>query len=232
MTWSAALKEARSAEEPTLVVHPPLESPESVALLAGSFDPPTIAHLALARAALGHAERAALVYSVRTLEKEGSGLSEPLLREPARLAAMRAMASLDERITVGVASHGLLLDQAVAARFLWPNARLFAAVGSDKVIQLLDPRWYEDRDQALDRLFEEATVLYGVRAGDGERLDAALSAAFRWRDRLLRLDVDPEVAAVSSRLVRERLRSGRDVDALVPASIRGLLAGQLGRSSI
>ena len=223
MTWRSSLDRVRSSREPVLEVRPPLDAPAGVALLAGSFDPPTIAHLALARAALARAERVVLVYSVRTLQKEGPVPGEPLLDHVARVAAMEAVAGQDARFSVAVASHGLLADQARAARALWPAAHLFLAMGSDKVLQLLDPRWYPDRDAAVDRLLDEATVLYAIRSGDLGRTEATLAAFPRWRDRFVRLDVDPEVAAVSSRLVRERLRAGQEVGPLVPDAVRGLL---------
>ena len=50
--WKPLLEELRQAERPRLVVVPePKAEPASVALLAGSFDPLTVAHEAMAEAA-------------------------------------------------------------------------------------------------------------------------------------------------------------------------------------
>jgi nicotinamide-nucleotide adenylyltransferase len=223
VTWEAALQRARSAGAPTLEVVPPIDRPESVALLSGSFDPPTVGHLALARAALARADRLVFVYSVRTLQKEGPGHLQPLLPPARRLWALDALAGIDDRFSVGVASHGLLLDQVVAARARWPRGRLVVVIGSDKVVQLVDPKWYVDRDVALGRLVEEAEILYALRTGDGERLEAALASVGHWRKRFVRLEVEPAVAAVSSRMVRELVRAGRPAAHLVPGPVRPLL---------
>jgi nicotinic acid mononucleotide adenylyltransferase len=120
---------------------------------------------------------------------------------------------------VALCSHGLLADQASAAAEAFPNARLVFGVGSDKVVQVLDPRWYDDRDRALDRLFVRAEVAYAMRSGDQERVARALAAAGRWRARIRFLVVDASLAALSSRAVRVALRRGEDVSSLVPGEV-------------
>ena len=107
-----------------------------------------------------------------------------------------------------------------------PGAELFLAMGSDKVLQLLDPKWYEDRERTLDGLFAEARVLYAARAGDQALVAEALAAPQnrRWRDRFERLEVAPEAAAVSSRMVRELIRKGSEVGHLVPPEVRPFVA--------
>ena len=220
---SRAVQGLREVERPTLVLISPLPDPppDRVALLAGSFDPITVAHDALAAAALTQADLVLLVYSVRTLPKEGSS-PDPLLAESDRLDALTRFARSRPGLAVALASHGLLADQAAAARDRFPDAELLLAMGSDKVLQLLDPVWYPDRDATLQRLFEEARVLYTVREGDHQRLAAALAAPENagWGDRFEPLPVPPEVAAVSSRLVRERRAAGLDVGHLVPPDLR------------
>jgi hypothetical protein len=94
-------------------------------------------------------------------------------------------------------------------------------MGSDKVLQILDPSWYEDRDAALESMMGMARVLYAVRTGDERNVERTLSLPgnVRWRDRFERLPVRPEVAEVSSRTVRDLVRKGRDVSPLVPPEI-------------
>jgi len=200
--------------------------PRSVALLSGSFDPPTVGHVGLAEAAAEGSELVVLVYSVRTLPKEGA-TSPPLLSEQERVQALEVLCGGgSRRLAAAVCSHGLLLDQAAAAALRFPGAVLHVVVGSDKALQMLDPRWYDDRDGALERLFALADVRYAVRGGDEGAVEAALELPenTRWRGRFRRLEIAPEISAVSSRYVRDRVRAGGDVTDLVPPEVLSYLS--------
>jgi nicotinamide-nucleotide adenylyltransferase len=225
MGFEQQIEELRTARRPMLIVEPDPGDPASVALLSGSFDPLTIAHAHLAERAMAVAEAVVLVYAVDTLPKEGAA-APPLLPVPDRLEVMRRYARSEQRRFLGLCSHGLLADQAEAAGERFPGAELWMVTGSDKVQQLFDPRWYEDRDEALERLFARARVLYAERAGTEGVVDDLLARPEneRWRDRLRRLDVPPEIAGLSSRMVRELVRRGDDVLALVPPEAREAVA--------
>lgn len=219
------LAELRGAARPRLVVLGDVPTPpRSVGLLAGSFDPPTVAHVALAEGLRREAELVLLVYSVRTLPKEGRA-APPLLTEEARLEALRAVCARRPGILPAVCSHGLLADQVAAAAERFPGARLLLALGSDKALQLLDPRWYGDRDQVLDALFALAEVRYAVRPGDEGRVEAALreEANARWRRRFRRVELPPEATEAASRRIREALRRGVPPEHLVPPEVRRFL---------
>ena len=231
---AAALAELRRPGPPRLEVLLPGEigppDPAVVGLLSGSFDPPTIAHRALARGLVQMGcELVLLVWSVRTLPKErapGGDPSPPLLDAAVRIDCLAALAgSCSGGLGVALSSHGLIAEQAEAAARRFPGARLVVGMGSDKVLQLLDPRWYEDRTAALDHLTALATVAYAARAGEEEMVRKALAdpANARWRHAFASLHCDPAVAAVSSREVRSRLRAGEDVSALVPPEVLRLL---------
>jgi nicotinamide-nucleotide adenylyltransferase len=222
MSLEATLAELRAAAEPTLIVEADPGSPLRVAMLPGSFDPITIAHTALAEAAAARADLVVLIYSARTVDKE-EGTEPPLLKEQERIRAVRDVCAGREVWTLALCSHGLLVDQVDAARGRFPEAELRLVIGSDKVLQVLDPKWYGDADTALTRLFSQADVMYAVREGEAAAVQAALGANARWSDKFLRLDVPPEVAAISSREVRSRLREGQDVTHLVPLEARWTL---------
>ncbi|MFN2545686.1 MAG: hypothetical protein ABR600_14105 [Actinomycetota bacterium] len=224
---SSALQELRDADVPTLVVHPEVHGePQVIVLLSGSFDPITVAHLAVADAAAAteNAELVLLVYSARTLPKD-PGAPEPLLDEEGRLESIRRLAVHRPRYAMGLCSHGLLAEQvaAVAARF--PRARIAVAMGSDKLLQVLDPSWYEDRDAVLRGMFVHAELRYALRTGDDGAVEEALAhpsnAAFVARIRALAVPRD--VADVSSRMIRELVANGEDPSDLVPEAIRSLL---------
>jgi hypothetical protein len=163
-----------------------------------------------------------LVWSPATLPKEagpGGAPAAPLFEPEERIASLLAYGAARLNVAVALCSHGLYSDQAEAAAAAFPGARLVFGLGSDKLRQLFDPRWYRDRDAALARLFAVADVAYAVRAGDEAAVGELLAGEDRWRPRLRRLHLDPVVAGVSSRSVRRDLRRGADVTALVPDQV-------------
>lgn len=195
----------------------------SVGLVAGSFDPMTVAHASLAEAL--RTDLTLLVWSPATLPKEagpGGSPSPPLLEPEEVLASLLSWCRPRPWARVAVASHGLLVDQVEAAEASFPRSRLILGVGSDKLRQLVDRRWYEDRDAVLDRLFDRAEVAVAPRAG--EALNVAADAP-RWSDLIRTVRLPPEVAAVSSRAIREAVRAGEDVSASVPPEVLAFLEG-------
>jgi cytidyltransferase-like protein len=212
------MESLRASMRPALLVQHMGRAPARVAVLPGSFDPITIAHAALAEAAAAWADLTILLYSVRTIAKEET-VEPPLLSEPDRIRSLQAFSRGKAGLEVGLCSHGLLVDQVRAARDRFASARLRLAVGSDKLLQLLDPTWYEDPEAALAALFEQAEVMYALREGEEPAVKRALADVrnAKWSGRVQQLDVPPNVASVSSRLVRSLARQGRDVGRFVPA---------------
>ena len=224
MDSALLVRRARHAVRPRLDLLPDPGPLRSLAILSGSFDPITVGHEALAREAVARAGMVALVYSVRTLPKERSD-PPSLLNEEARLEVLERFCAARPAHALGVASHGLLWEQVEAAAQRFPDADLWLVMGSDKVLQLLDPKWYDDRNAVLRDLFAKARVLYGDRAGQEGRVEAVLRLAPNrtWSDRVERILLPPEVASVSSRVVRELLRRGEVVDELLPPEARAAL---------
>ncbi|HWG73421.1 MAG TPA: hypothetical protein VG184_05135 [Acidimicrobiales bacterium] len=118
----------------------------AAAAYPGSFDPPTVAHLAVATAAWRQAglERVDLVISEAPLGKEG--LAVATLAD--RLAVLSEVAATRRWLGARTTNARLLVD--VAAGY---DAVI---VGADKWAQVIDPAWYggsaEARDEALARL--------------------------------------------------------------------------------
>jgi cytidyltransferase-like protein len=227
MDPAEALRAMRSSTRPAvrlLEAPPPTGSPRAVALLPGSFDPPTVGHVALAEAAARAVDLVLLVYATAPLPK-APGAPPALLDEPSRIEALARLARARPGLGAAVASHGLLVDQVEAVGDALPGSRIVLVVGSDKLLQVLEPVWYEDRDAALRRLFDRAVVRYAVRGRDDEAVRRALAdpANAPWAGSIGRLDLSGGVAEVSSSLVRERLRRGEPVDRLVPPEVLPLL---------
>lgn len=197
-------------------------SPGRVGLVSGSFDPMTLAHAALADALRSAAELVLFMYSPQTLPKEVGPGGEPgpsLLSPKDRVTSLLAYCRSRAGLGVALCSHGLYVDQAEATAGAFPGAEIVFGVGSDKVLQLLDPAWYENRDVALDRLFSLARIAYAVREGEEDRLAGALEGVSRWRDRMEPLPFPPDLAGLSSRRVRQEVAGGGDVAELVPSEV-------------
>jgi len=154
----------------------------------GSFDPLTVAHLAIADAAVRRfdLERLDLVISRLALAKDHAGHAPVEERVAAIDAAARAGRP---RLHAAVTDKRLIADIA--------EGYDVCVLGSDKWHQLWDPAFYADsvaeRDAALARL---PTLAVAVRDGVPLPSEAAV----------VLLDVAPEHGRVSSTAVRE----GRD----------------------
>jgi nicotinic acid mononucleotide adenylyltransferase len=123
----------------------------------GSFDPPTIAHLAVAEAAVRQAglDRVDLVLARRTLGKDHLDAASVERRR----ALLLAVAADRPWLGVAVTDDRLIVDQAEGYDAV--------IMGADKWAQVVDPAWYGGsraaRDAAVARL---PRVLVAPRAGD------------------------------------------------------------------
>ena len=112
----------------------------------GSFDPPTVAHLAIAEAAVRecHLDRVDLVLSEQALGKEDAAHA----RLADRVTVLRSMAAARPWLGVAVTAATLLVDVAAGYDVV--------VMGADKWAQVVDPAWYGGsearRDEALRRL--------------------------------------------------------------------------------
>ena len=147
----------------------------------GSFDPPTVAHLAIADAARDAATLDALDLAVSRVALGKTATAQRPL--DARVAALERLASSRPWLRVVVTEAQLITDIAAGYDVV--------IMGADKWAQVCDPAWYGGsvaaRDDALTRL---PRVLVAPRAGfavEGAEL----------------LEVDPAHAEVSSSAARD-----------------------------
>ena len=150
----------------------------------GSFNPPTNAHLALLKQAgainwaptarqylLTPGQENLPVYlyaaiSRHTIDKET--VERPLLLDRVMLLDTVVHRHLRET-GILLFNRGLYVEEAEAIRASFPEvARLFFLIGFDKIVQILDPRYYKDRDTALRELFALAELLVAPRGDAGE----------------------------------------------------------------
>lgn len=194
-----------------------------IALLPGSFNPPTSAHLLLAERALGDGfDTVVFVLARTTAGKQNTGL---MLED--RIAALQSM--IPPRAAIAVTSASLYCDQAEAAAAAFGRAELSILTGSDKLEQIFDASWYGARDQSLQRLFRFARLVVAPR---GNGADGARALLERPENRAFASHVDflplhPAVGDLSSTRVRGLLASGSDPAGLMPAAVASLI-GRLG----
>lgn len=157
-------------------------------MLPGTFDPLTVAHLALADAAREVAGLAALDLSVSRTALGKEHLDPARLE--VRLGTLRRTAA-PHGLGVVVTAAQLLVDVAEGYDVV--------VVGADKLAQVLDPAWYGGdagrRDEALERL---PTVAVARRAGH----DLALLRAASNLVDLVVVDLPEWMGEVSSTAVR------------------------------
>lgn len=152
----------------------------SVVVFPGSFNPPTTAHLALLKQAqrfianstlstlAGKRGRKVYLYaamSKRTTDKE-------LVERPLMLDRIMLLRLLLRRYVphagIMLFNRGLYVEQAQTIRAAFPDVgRVYFLVGYDKIVQILDPLYYEDRDASLRELFGLAHVLVAPRGVSG-----------------------------------------------------------------
>jgi len=167
---AAALARARMPGPPRLeLVAGTLAPGRRHGLLAGTFNPFTRAHAALAVAGRrAGCERVVLAMAPVSLDKQEVERAHPV----DRLDWARAWAARHPWAAVAVASHPLLVDMAEALRAAGAG-EVVLLVGADKAAQLVDPRYYTDAEAALTRLAAAATILVADRAGHAHPLPIA-----------------------------------------------------------
>lgn len=203
-----------------------LSSLKRVGILSGSFNPPTIAHLELARFAQEsfNLDRVFFTLSPVTVDKERI---EGLMLED-RLLLLELIASVLGWAGVAVVNRGLYFEQARAFRsLLGKSARISFIAGMDKLIQILDPRYYQDREAALRALLTEAQLLIAMRGNlDMSDLEKILNRPENepYRDRVFPFILPPEVREVSSSALRRGITEGRGFQPKVAKVVADFIA--------
>jgi nicotinate-nucleotide adenylyltransferase len=198
-----------------------LEHPATIGVVGGTFNPPHLAHLALARyaqEALG-LERVALMPAYASPFKAAA--PDPGPEHRLRMCALLvketpAISACALEINRGGVSY--TVDTLSAIHASHPDAELTFIVGADTASTL--PSWREPA-----RLLELATLAVAVRngAGRGEVLHS-LEALRVDPERVRALDM-PQLDVSSSR-ARERVAAGDPVEELLGREVAAYIAEQ------
>jgi nicotinate (nicotinamide) nucleotide adenylyltransferase len=188
------------------LIVPPQTTPKRLGILAGSFNPPTRAHVALARAALSAVDNVLFVLPRLFPHKpyEGASLDE-------RVSMLRTVTSCEPRLSAAVSVQGLFIEIAHEAREHFPSSSLFFICGRDAADRIVN--WNYGEPGAIERMLEDFHLLVAPRQGVYTP-PAHLSQAVH---RLALEDYDE----CSSSHVREAIRAGSGWKHLVPEEIAG-----------
>jgi nicotinic acid mononucleotide adenylyltransferase len=158
---------------PRALLVPGSPGPERrVIVFTGSFNPPTLAHLAMLKQARYYAQAhpPMSVYAAFTKLTVDKELVEyPLLLD--RIALLQWILSKRQPHSgIMLFNRGLYVEQVQAIRASFSHVRrVFFLIGFDKVLQIFDPHYYKDRDAALEELFAQAELLVAPRGDEGAR---------------------------------------------------------------
>jgi nicotinate-nucleotide adenylyltransferase len=179
--------------------------PQKLGVLAGTFNPPTMAHLELVNAAGFHVDEALCVVPRNFPHKEyfGATLEQRL--------EMLALADAGLGYSVAISEAGLFADIAnECRRHYGAGVSLYFICGRDAAERFLS--WEYGRPGAAEEMLREFELLVAARQGEFE-------PPRQFRDRIHALHVRSGHDAVSSTEVRERIARGEPWEHLVPVEI-------------
>lgn len=190
-------------------------TPQRLAILPGTFHPPTIAHMALARAGLTIADEVLLVLPRELPHKHYSGVGFP-----ERLEMLLAAAGDEPRFSVAASRYGLFADIARECRQAYgPGPGLVFLCGRDAAERFVN--WDYGRPGAVAEMLAEFELAVADRQGS-----YVPPPEFAGRIRPLRLA--PGLDEVSATEVRRRIAAGEPWEHLVPPAVAPLVARYYG----
>lgn len=177
-----------------------------VAIFPAAWNPPTLAHLALAGAALDFAGEVLLalprVFPHKEFEHAGFDL---------RLEWLQRIVAQRPRLGVAVTEGGLFLEMARALRAAAPCVeQVFIVCGSDAAARFL--AWPYDRGPSAIEQLREFSLLVAPRGG-------SCATPGPLRGTIEELDLSPELQSISSTDIRRRILEGEPWTHLVPGEI-------------
>jgi len=193
-------------------------------IFPASFNPPTLAHLALIKEAMkqGKLDEILILLDIQAMDKAPVGAAVE-----DRLTLLKKAFGRDPKVSIGLSNRGLFLEKIKPLRKYYPAPiSFFFIVGFDTIVRVLDKKYYQNRSRSLDALFSQCQFLVANR---GEYQERALEILFRrreikaYKETVSFITVPERFSSVSSTLVREKMRKGQSINGLVPASIHQVI---------
>jgi nicotinate-nucleotide adenylyltransferase len=185
--------------------------PARLGILAGAFNPVTVAHLALARAALSQVDEVVFVLPKIFPHKPYHGA--PFAQ---RVEMLHAALADEPAFSIAAADGGLFVEIAAECREAYGDGvRLTFLCGRDAAERILN--WdYGADPEAVNKMLRQFDLLIAARRGEFE-----IVANARHCVRILALD--GEFDHVSSTEVRQRIAQGLPWEHLAPEAARELV---------
>jgi cytidyltransferase-like protein len=190
------------------IIDPLQANPASVVIMPGAFNPPTRAHVTLARTALSHGDGVLFALPSHFPHKE---FTEATLDQ--RVAMLQRITASDPRLGTVVADGGLYVDIAREARDHFPRAEVKLVCGRDAAERIVG--WTYNEPGVVERMLADFELLVASRKGD-------YSPPPHLRSRITRLNT-PNLDDCSSSRLREMVARGADWRSLVPDEIVDLV---------
>ena len=181
-------------------------APRSLGILPAAFNPPTRAHFALARAALGTVDEVLFVLPRQFPHKpyEGATFDQ-------RVEMLLAATSQEPHFSIAASDRGLFVEIAGECRESYgAGVRLLFICGRDAAERIVN--WDYGEPDAFQKMMAQFELLVAPRGGHYE-------PPAEIRDRVCILEVDDEIGFISASEVRARLRTGAPWEHFVPPEI-------------
>jgi nicotinate-nucleotide adenylyltransferase len=192
----------------------PAQSPGRLGVLGGAYNPITLAHLAIADAAVAEMQLHEVLFCLPQVPPHKAIYGASLEQ---RLDMMQLAVRDRSYATVGLCSHGLFLDIERALRHVYAlETEVFFITGRDAAERILT--WeYDDTERALSEMFSAFQFIVCDREGafvmpDDPRL-------IPYHSRIHHFVIPDGLDHISSTAIRERLQHGQPIDTLVPAAV-------------
>jgi len=185
----------------------PVDKPFRLGVFPGSFNPVTVAHLALAEAALTLVDEVLFVLPRQFPHKTYSGASFEQ-----RVELLGAALKENPRFSVAACEGGLFVEIAAECRKAYgPDVRLSFLCGRDAAERIAD--WDYGCPGAFLEMLKQFDLLVAARSGDYCPPHSLLNS-------FTRLELNGAFDHVSASELRARIGKGEPWEHLVPAAVR------------
>lgn len=197
----------------------PAHLPGRLGVLGGAYNPITLAHLAMADAAVAAFGLHEVLFLLPQVPPHKTIFGASLEQ---RLVMMQLAVEDRPYATVSLSTHGLFLDMYQGLREVYrPQTEVFFLTGRDAAERILT--WqYDDAQAALQQMFTAFQLIVCDRDGPFHLPDDPRMLPYR--ERIHRCVLPTSVAHVSATEVRERCKAGHPLDDLIPAAVARYIA--------
>jgi nicotinate-nucleotide adenylyltransferase len=199
----------------------PAQSPGHLGVLGGAYNPITLAHLAIADAAVAEMHLNEVLFCLPQVPPHKTIFGASLEQ---RLDMMQLAVHDRPYATVGLCSHGLFLDIERALRHVYaPSTEVFFITGRDAAERILT--WeYDDTERALSEMFNAFQFIVCDREGafvmpDDPRL-------IPYHSRIHHFAIPDGLDHISSTAIRDRLQQNEPIEDMVPAAVADFIRQQ------